>query len=64
MKYYQLMTVEEFDKAIKRYNDFKESIRDRYDYLSAIEIAKLNRSEGWGLTLRQCVDLREELYPG
>ena len=40
----------------------KQYIKDHYDYIEALDIAKINRDHGYGCTIKQCVEIKRELY--
>lgn len=46
----------------QRYNEFKQNIKDNYDYISSLDIARLNKQWGRPVTLQQCVQINKELY--
>ncbi len=49
-------------KRSQQYEDFKQEIKDRYDYISIIEIGKINVSYGRIVTLAECVAIYKELF--
>ncbi len=49
-------------KQKQRYEDFKQEIEKRYDWISVREIAKINKSYGRIVTFRECVAIYKELF--
>lgn len=41
---------------------FRNWLEGRYDYIEKMGIIRLNREDGWGCTLKECVEIFNELY--
>ncbi len=46
----------------RRYDGFKQYVKDNYVYLSSLDIAQLNREWERPITLQQCIQINKELF--
>lgn len=45
-----------------KYEEFKQYIQERYDYISTLDIAKINRDLDYPVTIQECKMIYTELY--
>ena len=45
-----------------RKNGFREYVEGRWDYISKWDILQLNKNDGWGCTIKQCIEIYNELF--